>query len=104
MNRSTLFTIGKTVFAIVLLVIIGRQFYKDLTSENLREHTFHFGWLAASAALYLVGLAMWGLFWFRLMRLFDQQITLPIAMRAYLLGQLGKYVPGKAWALMVRAE
>lgn len=104
MSRSTLFNAGKTLFGIALLAVIGRQFYKDLTSESLRGHSFHPGWLAASAGLYLLGLTMWGLYWFRLMRLFDQHVTLPVALRAYFLGQLGKYVPGKAWALVVRAD
>lgn len=104
MSRSTLFTIGKAAFAIALLVIIGRQFYTDLTSESLRDHAFHPGLLATSAGLYLFGLSMWGIYWFRLMRLFDQPVKLPVALRAYFLGQLGKYVPGKAWALIVRAD
>ncbi|MEI7687129.1 MAG: lysylphosphatidylglycerol synthase domain-containing protein [Planctomycetota bacterium] len=104
MSRKTALNIFKALLAVTILVLIGRQFYLDLTSEQLSAITFHPGWLVASAALYLAGLSTWGLFWYRLMRLFDQQLTLPVAMRAYFLGQLGKYIPGKAWALLIRAD
>lgn len=104
MSRPTLLAIFKSLLAAAILVVIGRQFYRDLSSDELRTITFHPGWLVASAALYLGGLMTWGLFWFRLMRLFEQNVTLPVALRAYFLGQLGKYIPGKAWALLIRAD
>ena len=87
-----------------ILFVIGKQFYTDLTSDAIRDISFHPGWLVASAVLYLGGLTTWGLFWYRLLRLFDQNVTLPIAMRAYFLGQLGKYIPGKAWSLWIRGD
>jgi hypothetical protein len=104
MSRQTLLTIFKTLLAAAILFVIGRQFHRDLTSDEISAIEFHPGWLGLSAALYLTGLTTWNLFWFRLMRLFDQNITLSAALRAYFVGSLGKYVPGKAWALWLRAD
>jgi hypothetical protein len=104
MSRQTILIVFKTLVAVAILVVVGRQFYRDLTSDDLQTIAFHPGWLVVSAALYLGGLATWGLFWFRLMRLFDQPLPYFVSLRAYFLGQLGKYIPGKAWALLIRAD
>lgn len=104
MSRQHVLLLFKIVLGAAILAAIGWQFYKDLTKPEIHELTFHPGWLAASAGLYVCGLSTWGFYWFLLMRLFDQNVSLSVAMRAYFVGQLGKYVPGKAWALLVRAD
>src|SRR5262249_61529487 len=59
-------------------------------------------WLIGAAVLYLAGLGFSMYFWFRLLRALDQQPALPTMIRAYYIGHLGKYVPGKAWSLLLR--
>jgi hypothetical protein len=52
---------------------------------------------------YLIGLGASAAFWYRLLRDTGQRANPISAVRAYYLGHLGKYLPGKAWALFLRA-
>jgi hypothetical protein len=97
---------AKALMAVAILVFIGRQFYYDLSAESGRQlwvRPFHFGWLVLAGALYLLGLGLCVGFWFRLLTRMRQQPAFVAAVRAYYIGLLGKYVPGKAWALFLRA-
>ena len=59
-------------------------------------------WLGASGLLYLLGLSCNGVFFTRIMAASDTPVGLFAAMRAYLIGHLGKYVPGKALVVVIR--
>ena len=73
--------------------------------EQLGTHRwqFDFWWLAASGGLYLLGTLCCGVFWHRTLRVMGQPVSLPQALRAYYIGHLGKYVPGKAMVVILRA-
>jgi hypothetical protein len=60
------------------------------------------GWLLASGLLYLVGILPEGLFWHRALRSLGQDVRLGRTLRAYYIGHLGKYVPGKAMVVVMR--
>lgn len=60
------------------------------------------GWLLVAAACYAVGLLPPACYWYRVLRAFGQPVTWQRAMAAHLLGQLGKYVPGKAMVVVMR--
>ena len=62
-----------------------------------------FWWLVAAGVLYLLGLAPMGCFWYRALRVMGQTPKLGETMRAYYIGHLGKYVPGKALVVILRA-
>lgn len=94
----------KPVLAIAILVAVGRQFYGDLANGVLDDVTIRPLWLLGSAVAYLAGIGLSGLFWLRLMQVFGQPVPLARGMRAYYVGHLGKYVPGKAWALWLRGD
>jgi uncharacterized membrane protein YbhN (UPF0104 family) len=94
----------KLLVAAAILVAIGRQFYQDLSREEIRSIDVRLGWLVASAVVYLIAMAFSGLFWLRLMYLFDQRVDAARAFKAYFVGHLGKYLPGKAWALWLRGD
>jgi glycosyltransferase 2 family protein len=64
---------------------------------------FHGGWLAAAAGLYIVGLLPAALFWFWGLRALGQHPYFGETLRAYFIGHLGKYVPGKAMVVVIRA-
>ena len=59
-------------------------------------------WLAASGVLYLLGLLPEGLFWHRALTALGQRTGLGETLRAYYIGHLGKYVPGKAMVVVLR--
>jgi uncharacterized membrane protein YbhN (UPF0104 family) len=71
---------------------------------QLGEHPWQFDdrWLAISGVLYLLGTMFCGVFWHRILRVLGQPVSLPQALRAYYIGQLGKYVPGKAMVVILR--
>ncbi len=60
-------------------------------------------WLAVSGGLYLLGMLPSGLFWHRVLRVLGQPVGWFTAIRAYYIGHLGKYVPGKALVVVLRA-
>ena len=93
----------KALLTIAILVAIGRQFARDLARPELWQRRLHPGWMVLSAALYLLGLGFSAVYWYRLLITCGQHPSFPGAIRAHYLGQMGKYLPGKAWALFLRS-
>ncbi len=94
----------KALLAAAIVVAIGRRFWLDLHSNpDLWKLSLHPGWLTLSGTLYLAGLLFSAYYWVRLLREFGQAPRFPAAIRAYYVGMMGKYLPGKAWALIFRA-
>jgi glycosyltransferase 2 family protein len=102
--RKRIVEIFKLLVGAAILFYIGRQFYVDLRSDLIRQVSIKPLWLVGSAAVYLVAVGCSGLFWIRLMHSLDQPIGLMAGMRAYYISHLGKYLPGKAWAVWLRGE
>lgn len=73
--------------------------------HRLDEHSWHLdsAWLAAAGGLYLLSLMPAGLFWHRILRSMGQDAAVGETLRAYFIGHLGKYVPGKALVVILRA-
>jgi glycosyltransferase 2 family protein len=94
----------KLVLALVVLVAIGWQFQRDLASLDFTQTELRPGWLVASAGLYLVGILPSAWYWRRVLQKFGYPVSLFAAIRASYVGQLGKYVPGKAFAIAIRAD
>ena len=69
------------------------------------EYSWDFdpGWLGLAGVLYLLGLLPAGLFWHRVLLVLGQDARLGETLRAYYIGHLGKYVPGKAMVVVIRA-
>jgi len=101
--RNRLLAIGKLVLAVAIIAAVGQRFYLDLLELDLNTLTIRPGWLILSGVLYVLGLGFSSAFWYRLLRIFGQRPQILATMRAYYVGQLGKYVPGKAWALLLRS-
>jgi glycosyltransferase 2 family protein len=59
-------------------------------------------WLIAAALLYAAGLVPMAWFWHRALAALGQPAPWPATLRAYYLGHIGKYVPGKAMAVVLR--
>ena len=62
-----------------------------------------FRWLAAAGGLYLLGTLFCGIFWHRILRALGQNVGFWTALRSFYIGHLGKYVPGKAMVVILRA-
>jgi hypothetical protein len=108
--KRSLWRGGKLVLAGLILFFVAWQFKKDLDPKddpdrpNLSEIQLRPEWLAASGAIYLVGVFPSAWFWRHLHARFGYPLPLYAALRAHYIGQLGKYVPGKALAIAMRAD
>jgi hypothetical protein len=94
----------KALLGLAILVAVGRRFALDLQRPELWERPLRPGWLVLSGSLYLLGMGLWAGYWRRLLGHLGARPPLGRALRAYYLGQLGKYLPGKAWAVLLRGE
>jgi glycosyltransferase 2 family protein len=96
----------KVVLTLAVLGCVGWQFAQVLRSPEVWRSVLHLrpGWSLAAGALYLLGLACSALFWHGLLRALGQHATGWAVLRAYYIGQLGRYVPGKVVGVLFRAE
>ena len=101
--RRWCWPIGKLLLALGILLAVGRRFYLDLQDLDIENLTLLPGWLALSGVLYVLALGFSAGFWYRLLRVFGERPGRAAVIRAYYIGHLGKYVPGKAWALLLRS-
>jgi len=60
------------------------------------------GWIVLSGGTYLLALFPSGVFWYFALRRLGQDAGFGEAIRAYYVGHLGKYVPGKAMVVVLR--
>ncbi|MCC7476737.1 MAG: flippase-like domain-containing protein [Pirellulales bacterium] len=72
--------------------------------DQLSRHEWHVRptWLILSGALYAIGLVPMGLYWRSVLAALGSPMPARAALRAYFLGHIGKYVPGKAMSVILR--
>jgi len=95
----------KAAVAVLVFWGVGRHVartWADLGRDGASLR-FHPAWLALSGGLYLLGLALCGLFYGDALAAGPTPIGRFAALRAYLISHLGKYVPGKAVVVVMRA-
>ncbi len=88
-----------------IVVGVSRQFARILAAVSWADvaEAGQWGLLVPAAGLYLAAHSCWATFWMHLLRQQGIAIGWYAAWRCYLLSQLGKYVPGKAWVIVLRA-
>lgn len=95
--------VAKALLGLAIVFYVGRRFAHDLSQPQLYEEPLRLDWLVPAALCYLAGLGMGALYWWWLIRQLGHPARLLPLLRAYYVGHLGKYVPGKAVALVMRA-
>lgn len=101
-SKKWLFRAVKLLIVVLLVWAIRRTLYEAWSQLDEYSWQFRPAWLALSAVLYLTGLFAAGFFWYRILRVLGQDARLGETMRAYFVGHLGKYVPGKAMVVVIR--
>jgi glycosyltransferase 2 family protein len=96
-------TAVKVMIGLAVMWCIRRTIVDALQQLSERRWQFEFWWLAASGGFYLLGTLLFGIFWRLTLLALGQRVTLSQALRAYFIGHLGKYVPGKAMVVILRA-
>ena len=101
LRRWIVLAVKLLIVAVVLWLVRGtmKQSWNYLVEHprSLRPN-----WLALSGGLYLLALLPEGLFWHWALRALGQDVGLLETLRAYYIGHLGKYVPGKAMVIVLR--
>ena len=86
-----------------VIVFVGRRAWELYSRDDVGAFEIRWPWLFAAGIVYLVGWLPSVLFWRRLMARLGSEARLLDASRAYYCGHLGKYIPGKASAILIRA-
>lgn len=93
------------IFAVVAAGL-GHSIAKALgkfREENFSLTHLHFGWLVASGVLYLLGSVPSWLYWHKAIEAMGGRPSWLASLRAFFIGHLGKYVPGKGMVVVLRA-
>jgi uncharacterized membrane protein YbhN (UPF0104 family) len=100
-RRWVVWALRVSVLALVLVGVGGTvvKAFRDLGQYEWQVRPL---WLVISGTLYGMGLLPMGWFWHETLAAFGQPAPLMATLRAYFLGHLGKYVPGKAMAVILR--
>ena len=100
----------KTLFRVLILALVSWGIWRTVmeaqgkfAQQQFSLRHVHVGWLAAAGVFYLLGMLPCGLFWHRTLLSMGQSPQLRHSLRAYYVSQLGKYVPGKALVVVMRA-
>ncbi|MGB6045552.1 MAG: lysylphosphatidylglycerol synthase transmembrane domain-containing protein [Pirellulales bacterium] len=90
--------------AVLVLITwgVGRTILDAI--DELREYSVRLSpsWLITAGGLYLLGLLPMGLFWHRTLIAMGQRPGVPETLRAFYIGHIGKYVPGKVMVVVLR--
>jgi glycosyltransferase 2 family protein len=95
----------KSVVAVLVVCAVSRHVvlaWNDLGARN-ESLKFELRWLAGAGLLYVFGLAAYGRVFERILHSSATPVKLGPALRAYIVSHLGKYVPGKAMVVVIRA-
>jgi len=96
--------VAKALIALAIVLAVGWRFASILRRPELWERPLNprYDWLALGGLAYLLGLGFSAYFWYRLLAAVGEQPWVLATVRAYYMGHMGKYVPGKAWGLLLR--
>jgi len=102
--RKHLLLAVKSLLAVAILIGVARYFSGVLASPALTAVPFRvrIEYLFPAGLLYLLAHISWGSFWVRLLRGQNIPVTIHAGLRAYFVSQFGKYIPGKAWVIVMR--
>ena len=96
--------VGTALVALIIIGAVSWTFAGLLDSPALRDREFRIRWhyLVPAGLLYLLCHTLWGTFWVQL--LWGQGVCISwfAGVRIYFVSQFGKYVPGKAWVILLR--
>lgn len=103
--RARLIRVLKLALGVAVLLGVGRHVVQTLAALRRSGQTITLDptWMALAVVLYLAGLGLFGGWYARLLGVSGTPIGWHAAVRAYIISHLGKYTPGKALVVVVRA-
>ena len=100
--KQFLFSLAKFVLGIAVLIAAGTEVLGSLGRMESFQVGFSVPILSLSLLCYLVGMAVFAEFWRRGVGALGGKLPRLDCHFAYFVSQLGKYVPGKAWVILIR--
>jgi len=99
------FVLGVIKWLIVVLVVVWVVWKIVQSGRDLSQYRWQPkpGWLLLAVVCYLIGYLPAGIYWHFILRKLGQHPTFYETIRAYYIGHLGKYIPGKAMVVAIRA-
>ena len=90
--------------AIVVGILYGLSGTFSRAYDDLQKHqwSIHWRWVIAAGMFFVVGCVPCGFYWWLVLLRLGQPVSLWVAMRAYLIGHVGKYAPGKGMVIVIR--
>lgn len=108
-QRARVLALAKLLFRLVVLALVAWGIFHALRQARQQFDVHEFTWrqvdpvwLILSAACYVAGSVPCWLFWHRVLQAMGQAPGLGESLRAFWIGHLGKYVPGKAMVVVLR--
>jgi hypothetical protein len=108
--KKWLYLAARLLVVVLVIGFVGTRFFQawgewnKRKSESQQSVLFEIrpAWLALAGGVYILGLLPAGVFWHRLLLTLGQEPRWGETLRAYYIGHLGKYVPGKAMVVILR--
>ena len=100
--KPFLLSLAKVVLGMAVLVAAGNEVLGALAKLETSQVRFSIPILGLSLLCYLAGMAVFAEFWRRAMGALEGNLPRLDCQFAYFVSQLGKYVPGKAWVILIR--
>lgn len=103
-RTSTRWLIRVVKLAIVLGILYGLRGTLTRAYGDLQKHqwSIHWPWLVLADLFFVAGVLPSGFYWWLILRRLGQPVGLWVAMRAYIVGHVGKYAPGKGMVIIMR--
>ena len=100
--KPFLLSLAKVVLGIAVLIAAGNEVLGALARMESSQVRFSAPILGLSLLCYLLGMAAFAEFWRRAVGALAGNLPRLDCHFAYFVSQLGKYVPGKAWVILIR--
>ena len=100
--KQYLLSLAKVVLGLAVLVAAGHEVLGALSRMEASQVRFSVPILGLSLLCYLGGMALFAEFWRRAVGALEGKLPRVDCHFAYFVSQLGKYVPGKAWVILIR--
>lgn len=107
-KSRTIYWIKFAVRALILILVAWGVWRTALNArgefarEGIAWSEMRLGWLALAMLFYLIGMFPSCIFWWKTLQAMGQRPTFTETLRAFYIGHLGKYVPGKALVVVIR--
>ncbi len=102
--KNKIWPVFKWILCLLVILFVGKRALDLWKSSPDQVLTIHYHWLVLSGIIYLLGWIPSVWFFQKLLFRAGGKVSMLESARAYYCGHLGKYIPGKALVLVIRAS